>query len=397
MVDQGSYYGLYANSASPTFTGNLVKNNRREGIFLSNSNAIVENNTIEGNQHGIHVAHNSSATITRNTVKDHLGSGIITSNSEPVTTENAISGNTNYGINNLTSSIVINAENNYWGHESGPLDDSDDTATGGLYNPFGQGDRVSDNVDYDPWLDYDPLEINQIVFDFSGTIISVEDTTTNQLLDSTGIEAGTSTFTGRIIYDPSAEPYLIPSPDIAWYHATEYSLTINGTYNFTIENPAITVSDNRDIPSRDKLEISVEDSKTLFDIPIERKYMSFQLFDYTTQAFNDTSLPPMIDLSEFDDGRISIRGWEDLAATRGYIIDGEINGVSRDTLTVTFPNGGESLTKGQDYTITWNSAGNIESAIQIDLYRGGTSPEDFITQLAANTLILLCQIKNSAL
>lgn len=47
---------------------------------------------------------------------------------------------------------VFDAEKNWWGSTSGPKDDSDDTATGGLSNPTGTGDAVSDNVDYDPWL-----------------------------------------------------------------------------------------------------------------------------------------------------------------------------------------------------------------------------------------------------
>jgi hypothetical protein len=34
---------------------------------------------------------------------------------------------------------------------SGPLDDSDDRVTGGLYNPTGLGNKVSDHVNYYPW------------------------------------------------------------------------------------------------------------------------------------------------------------------------------------------------------------------------------------------------------
>jgi PKD repeat protein len=52
-------------------------------------------------------------------------------------------------------------------------------------------------------------------------------------------------------------------------------------------------------------------------------------------------------------------------------------------LTVTHPNGGEVLTKGQDYTITWDSA-NVSGNIQIDLYKGGTDPANFVIQLAAS-------------
>jgi hypothetical protein len=48
------------------------------------------------------------------------------------------------------------------------------------------------------------------------------------------------------------------------------------------------------------------------------------------------------------------------------------------SLMVTYPNGGKTLTKGQDYTITWNST-NVTGNIQIDLYKGPTN----VLQLAA--------------
>jgi parallel beta-helix repeat protein len=63
---------------------------------------------------------------------------------------NQISGNS-YGFNYLGNSILT-ATNNNWGDPSGPLDDSDDRATGGLYNPNGLGNRVSDHVNYYPWV-----------------------------------------------------------------------------------------------------------------------------------------------------------------------------------------------------------------------------------------------------
>ena len=46
----------------------------------------------------------------------------------------------------------MNAENNHWGDPTGPYDPSDDRSTGGFYNPNGQGDQVSDKVDYEPWI-----------------------------------------------------------------------------------------------------------------------------------------------------------------------------------------------------------------------------------------------------
>jgi len=53
-------------------------------------------------------------------------------------------------------------------------------------------------------------------------------------------------------------------------------------------------------------------------------------------------------------------------------------------LTISNPNGAESLFKGQDYTITWNSV-NVSGNIKIDLYKGGTEPGNMLMQLAAAT------------
>ena len=64
---------------------------------------------------------------------------------------NTFNSNTSYGIYNADSSVTVIAKFNDWGDPSGPYDPSDDRATGGLYNPNGKGNKVSDHVNYDPW------------------------------------------------------------------------------------------------------------------------------------------------------------------------------------------------------------------------------------------------------
>jgi hypothetical protein len=45
--------------------------------------------------------------------------------------------------------VMINAEDNYWGDPSGPLDNSN---ADGLYNPRGKGLRIGDGIDYRPFI-----------------------------------------------------------------------------------------------------------------------------------------------------------------------------------------------------------------------------------------------------
>ncbi|MBN2208465.1 MAG: right-handed parallel beta-helix repeat-containing protein [Candidatus Coatesbacteria bacterium] len=61
-------------------------------------------------------------------------------------------GNSQYAVRNESVGAVVPARECFWGHETGPSDTSDDTSTGGLYNPHGQGNRVSDGVDYSDFL-----------------------------------------------------------------------------------------------------------------------------------------------------------------------------------------------------------------------------------------------------
>jgi parallel beta-helix repeat protein len=103
-----------------------------QGIYLCDSHDNdVMNNYLHGNNYGVGLWHPARA----------LANNYINYNN--------ISGNTGYGICNYDG-IQVDARFNWWGDASGP----NQTAT----NPTGLGDRVSDYVDYSPWLG-DPFEV----------------------------------------------------------------------------------------------------------------------------------------------------------------------------------------------------------------------------------------------
>lgn len=56
--------------------------------------------------------------------------------------------NTYYGVKNTGMSFVVSAKNSWWGDAGGPNDPSDDTGSGGWYNPNPAGDDVTNGVDY---------------------------------------------------------------------------------------------------------------------------------------------------------------------------------------------------------------------------------------------------------
>ncbi len=95
---------------------------------------------------------NASLHITDSIIRHSSSNGIMVNGGSPLITNCSLTEITLNGIHNMQSNNVINAENNWWGDATGPLDASDDTASGGLYNPGGLGTAVSDYVDYEPWL-----------------------------------------------------------------------------------------------------------------------------------------------------------------------------------------------------------------------------------------------------
>jgi hypothetical protein len=142
------------------FDGVELKNNSAgSGLSLASGtvngftvkNCLFENNAWEHLDLGIGwigVATLSNGLIQYNTFKSGAGTSIwiatnavIDVNTIEVSQNNFLSGV--HGVFNDGTSL-LNAKNNWWGDITGPYHPTT--------NPHGKGDKVSDNVDYNPWL-----------------------------------------------------------------------------------------------------------------------------------------------------------------------------------------------------------------------------------------------------
>ena len=119
-----NYYGIESYYWYKTIALQIVENRftgNEVGIYMCDKETQVERNTFTGNKYGIYVYYSDGS-------EAHY---------------NNIYGNTEYGIYN-EGAPAINAILNWWGDPSGPHNPT--------LNPGGLGDKVSDNVDFDPWL-----------------------------------------------------------------------------------------------------------------------------------------------------------------------------------------------------------------------------------------------------
>jgi hypothetical protein len=92
--------------------------------------------------------------VTGNVLSSNAGGIYINAKCSGTYQGNTIGDNTSHGMS-YSGTTPIDASNNDWGSPSGPKDTSDDRASGGLYNPGGLGDNVSDKIDYYPWVGCD--------------------------------------------------------------------------------------------------------------------------------------------------------------------------------------------------------------------------------------------------
>jgi len=161
VIRDSSGYGVWIreSSGTHTLTANTIQNNGSHGVVLESAGGDVtlSNNTITGNGNsGIYVA---GASTTPGVFKNRIHSNRIgvycTTSANPlvggsITKGNDIYNNSDYGVENITSSILVNARFNYWGSPSGPFHPTTNAA--------GTGNRVSDYVDYGNYFGVSALE-----------------------------------------------------------------------------------------------------------------------------------------------------------------------------------------------------------------------------------------------
>lgn len=151
---------------------NVVKNTFQDGITVYMSDVLVEGNEISGSssQNGALYINspNSSLLVSNIEIKDNqiynnnlssgksstkeagilIGSAVDTNS--VLVNNNEIFNNSPWGLSNHASS-KLNAKNNWWGYNSGPLDTDNTDGSNPADNPTGQGNAVFGNVDYSDW------------------------------------------------------------------------------------------------------------------------------------------------------------------------------------------------------------------------------------------------------
>lgn len=170
--------GINCSNSSPTIIDNLIDYNEVDaisfacggGIYCWHSSPLIAGNTITHNstaagipgttQGGGICLVNSAALITRNTITMNYanqGGGIFctgwgTSPPLPSIMHNDIIQNHHHAIYNANTNTIVDAEENWWGHFTGPFHP--------ILNPGGLGDSVGDFIDFDPWLT-DPVGVTE--------------------------------------------------------------------------------------------------------------------------------------------------------------------------------------------------------------------------------------------
>lgn len=126
----GNALELYNSNTKPYSTlilnDSTIENYGLSGIYAVQATGTIAHSIVRGGTRGI----------------EHIFSSLTISNSH-------VSNNSEYGAVAYVSDRTLLAQNNFWGDVSGPYHTN--------LQPLGQGDAVSDNVLFTPWLVKDPV------------------------------------------------------------------------------------------------------------------------------------------------------------------------------------------------------------------------------------------------
>jgi parallel beta-helix repeat protein len=141
--------GIYCENTSPIITDNIIVGNKSHGwgggIYCDNSSPIITRCYFSQNSSAtgcIHSNNNSYPSIDSCIIVNNYNDGIYcSSGSNIIVNYSDIFNNIGFGLKNLNPHVV-NAENNWWGHNSGPFNPN--------LNPSGLGEEISGYVDFEP-------------------------------------------------------------------------------------------------------------------------------------------------------------------------------------------------------------------------------------------------------
>jgi parallel beta-helix repeat protein len=141
--------------AQPTITGNTITDNGTGISVTYRANATINYNDISSNGgNGIRLHDRANASINYNDIVENTGYGVyLTNNANATINRNNIFGNV-AGVENTSDSLVVDAQYNYWGAGNGPNDPCDlpeEVDGTDQCNPLGNGQPVSNYVDYSDW------------------------------------------------------------------------------------------------------------------------------------------------------------------------------------------------------------------------------------------------------
>lgn len=152
-IENSTYHGIYIQNmaGAVTVSNNTIQGNGNNGLYLNQSSPLITGNRIYGNAlRGIYLGGAASTpNIVRNDIRDNDVGILAVSSANPLiggTAANAndVHRNTIAGVQNDTETITIDARFNWWGATSGPFHADS--------NPGGQGNAVSNWVDYSDYL-----------------------------------------------------------------------------------------------------------------------------------------------------------------------------------------------------------------------------------------------------
>jgi parallel beta-helix repeat protein len=155
----------------------------------------------------------------QNSEISHAYVGIVHTAGTTNISQSSIHDNAGYGINNVTT-VILNARNNYWGSPAGPYHPI--LNVGGIAN-----NKVSDYVDFIPWLLMDPTE--EIILPPTITLTNATETEDDDLLpDGKGV-ADKTNFTFDVLYTGATAPNDVTLWTNANGTTKSYALAISAT------------------------------------------------------------------------------------------------------------------------------------------------------------------------